>query len=246
MVTLTLRTKRTIIGAHMGPTILVVDDDHGLTRLMRMLLEPQGYDVRTVENGASARDSLAESVPDLLLLDLMLPDADGLDICRQTRTAHPMLPIIVLSAAGDEQRKVQALDVGADDYLTKPFGRDELLARIRAVLRRVRPNEPHWAQEVIVVGDLRIDAVRRQVGMGVREIALTPTEYNLLYQLAVYPGRVLTHQMLLQEVWGEKYSAEVEYVHVYIGRLRRKLEPDPAKPAYLLTVPGVGYKMREP
>jgi two-component system KDP operon response regulator KdpE len=169
---------------------------------------------------------------------------DGLEVCRHARQ-FTSLPIIVLSAVGEEKRKVEALDLGADDYLTKPFGMSELLARIRAALRRSRPVRIGGMEGPIVVGDLKIDVARRQVSMSDRDVALTPTEFNLLCQLASGPGRAFTHQALLQQVWGREYFDESEYLHVYIGRLRRKIEPDPAKPAYILTIPGVGYKLRE-
>lgn len=228
----------------MSESILIVDDDIGLLQLIRDTLDERGYQVRTVATGGEALQALAGPLPDLMLLDLMLPDTDGLQVCRHARQ-FTSLPIIVLSAVGDEKRKVEALDLGADDYLTKPFGMNELLARIRAALRRTRPVPIGAPEGPIVVGDLKVDVARRQVSMGDREVALTPTEFNLLCQLAAAPGRAFTHQTLLQQVWGREYFDESEYLHVYVGRLRRKIEPDPAKPTYILTIPGVGYKVRE-
>ena len=227
----------------MAPNILIVDDDLGLLKLIRDTVEARGYESQAVSTGTDAINALTEPLPDLMLLDLILPDMDGLEVCRQARQ-FTQLPIIVLSAVGDEKRKVEALDLGADDYLTKPFGMNELLARIRAALRRANPVRTS-GESTIAVGDLKIDVARRQVSMSERDVALTPTEYNLLCQLAASPGRAFTHQALLQQVWGREYYDESEYLHVYIGRLRRKLEPDPARPAYILTIPGVGYKLRE-
>jgi two-component system KDP operon response regulator KdpE len=229
----------------MSEVILIVDDDISLLKLIRDTLDARGYMVRAVPTGTEALQLLTGTLPDLMLLDLMLPDMDGLEVCRNARQ-FTMLPIIVLSAVGEEKRKVEALDLGADDYLTKPFGMNELLARIRAALRRSRPVKGVGSDGPIIVGDLRIDAGRRQVAIGDREVGLTPTEFNLLCQLAASPGQAFTHQTLLQQVWGREYFDESEYLHVYVGRLRRKIEPDPARPAYILTIPGVGYKLREP
>ena len=228
----------------MSDVILIVDDDTGLLKLIRDTLDGRGYTVQTVPTGGEAVKALSDALPDLMLLDLILPDMDGLEVCKHARQ-FTQLPIIVLSAVGDEKRKVEALDLGADDYLTKPFGMNELLARIRAALRRSRPPKDSGSDAVTMVGDLKIDAGRRQVTMGERDVALTPTEFNLLCQLAGSPGQAFTHQTLLQQVWGREYFDESEYLHVYVGRLRRKIEPDPGHPVYILTIPGVGYKLRE-
>jgi two-component system KDP operon response regulator KdpE len=225
--------------------ILIVDDDASLLKLIRDTLDARGYTVRAVPNGAEAIQSLGGPLPDLMLLDLILPDMDGLEVCRHARQ-FTTLPIVVLSAVGDEKRKVEALDLGADDYLTKPFGMNELLARIRAALRRSRPPKGAERDGPIVVGDLVIDAGKRLVSMAGQEVGLTPTEFNLLCQLATKPGQAFTHQTLLQQVWGREYFDESEYLHVYVGRLRRKIEPDPGRPMYIITIPGVGYKLREP
>jgi DNA-binding response OmpR family regulator len=227
------------------PEILVVDDDPGLTRLLQMILEPMGFGVAIAHDGETALSALLSQRPDLLILDLMLPDMDGLEICRRVRETSSV-PIIALSSLNDVKSKVSILDMGADDYLTKPFRSDELVARIQALLRRVRPDEPAWTGGRIALGDLVIDLADRHVAMAGREITLTPTEYKLLCQLASHPGEVHTHQMLLQNVWGHNRVNDVEYLHVYIGRLRRKIEPDPSKPAYIATVHGIGYLMRQP
>jgi two-component system KDP operon response regulator KdpE len=226
------------------PEILVVDDDPGVTKLLQMILEPMGYGVAIVHDGESALSALARGRPDLMILDLMLPDVDGLEICRRVRE-RSSLPIIALSSLNDIKSKVSILDMGADDYLTKPFRSDELVARIQALLRRVRPDEPAWAGGRITLGDLTIDLADRRVAVAGQEIGLTPTEYKLLCQLATHPGEVHTHQMLLQNVWGQNRVNDVEYLHVYIGRLRRKIELDPSKPAYIATVHGIGYMMRQ-
>jgi two-component system KDP operon response regulator KdpE len=230
----------------MADTILIVDDDLNLLRLVRESLESHSYRVLAAPSGAEALQILKDPLPDLVLLDLMLPDTDGLEICRKARE-FSTLPIIVLSAVGDEKRKVEALDLGADDYLTKPFGMSELLARIRAALRRARQTlrPAGHSDSPLNIGDLQIDLARRRVVFSGRDITLTPTEYNLLCLLATNPGRAFTHHELLQQVWGREYFDENEYLHVYVGRLRRKIETDPGKPAYILTIPGVGYRMRE-
>ncbi len=228
----------------MTPNILIVDDDLGLLKLIRDTLEARGYQARTVSTGDEALRSLTEPLPDLMLLDLILPDMDRLEVCRQARQ-FTQLPIVVLSAVGDEKRKVEALDLGADDYLTKPFGMNELLARIRAALRRANPPRPS-GETSIVVGDLKIDVARRQVTMAGREVALTPTEYNLLGQLAASPGRAFTHQMLLQQVWGYDYPGDTRTVDVHIRWLREKIEADPSQPRYIQTVRSVGYRFATP
>jgi two-component system KDP operon response regulator KdpE len=210
-----------------------------------MILEPMGYDVRVAHDGSSALSAVSQRQPDLMILDLMLPDIDGKEVCRQVRQTST-LPIIALTCLQDVKHRVGMLDTGADDYMTKPFRSAELLARIQAQLRRARPGEHRPTETAIRIGDLQIDLPHRRVTLAGREIRLSPVEYRLLCRLAAYPGQVQTHQMLLQDVWGQSRSGASEYLHVYIGRLRRKIETTPANPDYILTVHGIGYKMRDP
>lgn len=222
-----------------GARILAVDDEPQIRRALRRTLEAQGYEVRTVGSGEEALSALSWR-PDVVLLDLMLPDLDGLDVAQSIRK-QSVVPIIVLSVRGEEALKVQALNAGCDDYITKPFGMEELLARIRVALRHAagQTTEP-----VVEVDDLRIDFERRQVIQGNREIHLTPTEYDVLKYLVQYAGKIVTHRMLLQQVWGPEHLDETQYLHVFMSQLRRKLEPQPARPQYILTEPGVGYRFR--
>lgn len=224
----------------MGARILVVDDEPQMRRVLTRTLGANGFDVRTAATGGEALAALRWH-PDLILLDLMLPDLDGLDVAKRIRDQGGV-PILILSARGEERQKVAALDLGADDYITKPFGAEELLARIRVALR-------HAAQTpttIIEAGELRIDLERRLVTRGGEEIHLTPTEYEVLKYLAVHAGKVATHRMLLQEVWGPEHTEETQYLHVLISQLRRKIEPQVARPQYILTEPGVGYRFRPP
>ncbi len=222
-----------------GARILAVDDEPQIRRALRRTLEAQGYEVRAVGSGEEALSALSWR-PDVVLLDLMLPDLDGLDVAQSIRK-QSVVPIIVLSVRGEEALKVQALNAGCDDYITKPFGMEELLARIRVALRHAagQTTEP-----VVEVDDLRIDFERRQVIQGNREIHLTPTEYDVLKYLVQYAGKIVTHRMLLQQVWGPEHLDETQYLHVFMSQLRRKLEPQPARPQYILTEPGVGYRFR--
>jgi two-component system KDP operon response regulator KdpE len=221
--------------------VLVVDDEPQILRALRTSLRAAGYDVETAETAEQALALLAANPPDAVVLDLVLPDGKGTDVCRELRK-WSTAPVIVLSVVGDEAEKVAALDAGADDYVTKPFGIDELLARLRASLRRVdAPAEP-----VVVIGDLRIDLEKRAVSVGGSAVQLTPHEFALLRVLARNPGKLLTHTTLLREVWGRGYASEAHYLHVYVSQLRRKLEPDPARPRYILTEPGAGYRLAEP
>ncbi len=222
--------------------ILVVDDDLQLRRFLRTTLAGHGHTVVEAGSVAEALDVVARSRPALVLLDLGLPDGDGLTVLRRL-DPEGRPPIIVLSARGQEGDKVSALDAGAEDYLTKPFGAGELLARIRVVLRRVGGTP---VPDVIEVGPIRIDQPRHAVTVEGREVHLTPIEFRLLLELARYPGRVLTHRQLLRDVWGPNAVEEVHYLRVHMGALRRKLERDPARPQWLLTEAGVGYRMREP
>ncbi|HET7095592.1 MAG TPA: response regulator [Thermomicrobiales bacterium] len=222
-----------------GERILVVDDEPQIRRALRTALAGHGYVVELAETGELALAAIAANPPDLVLLDLVMPGVDGLEVLRETRGWSPV-PIVVLSARGQEQDKVQALDLGADDYLTKPFGMAELLARVRAHLRRRgAPPEP-----IVTAGDVTIDLARRLVTRNGQEVRLTPTEYDLLRCLAVDSGKVLTHRQLLTRVWGEHVADNSPELRVYINYLRRKLEADPARPQLIVTDPGVGYRLR--
>lgn len=226
-----------------APRILVVDDEPQLRRAVRLSLEGHGYDVREVDDGASALKEFEAFRPDVVLLDLMLPDMSGVDVCRELRTSYDT-PIVVLSVVGDEGSKVAALDAGADDYLTKPFGIDELLARIRVALRRgsaTRAQRP-----VVSVEDLTIDLEHRTVTLGGNELRLTPTEYSLLKYLATNAGKVLTHPMILRAVWGMEYADDTHVLRTYVNQLRAKLHDDPVHPRFIRTESGIGYRFREP
>lgn len=221
--------------------ILVIDDEVQIRRLLRSSLSGRGYRVTLAASGEEGLDRAAADPPSVVLLDLGLPDLDGLEVCHQLRS-WSNVPIIVVSARYDELEKVRALDQGADDYLTKPVGIHELLARIRVALRHAEQREATPA--VIVSSDLQIDLARRQVRVGDAEVHLTPTEYDLLTVLATNADRALTHQWLLQHVWGPGYEDDVQNLHVFISQLRRKIEPQPARPRFILTEPGVGYRFR--
>ncbi len=224
-----------------GARILVVDDEPQILRSLRTTLAAHGYDVQTAASGEDAVALVDGHMPDLVVLDLVLPGISGLDVCRYLRERSPV-PILILSARGDERDKVRALDLGADDYLTKPFGVNELLARIRAALRRAAGARGPAA--VAVSGDLRVDFDRRQVTVAGAEVRLTPTEFDLLKALVANAGRVLTHGYLLRTVWGPEYEGESQLLRVFVGQLRRKIERDPARPRHILTEPGVGYRFR--
>jgi two-component system KDP operon response regulator KdpE len=224
---------------------LVVDDDQQLLRAIRPTLAAHGYEPYLARNGATALESFGRVKPDAVFLDLGLPDIDGLTVIQRIRE-HDETPIVVLSARGEERDKVAALDLGADDYLTKPFGLDELLARLRVALRHAPRHAPAQggAPTVFRTDDLEVDLEHRRVRVNGREVHLSPTEWNLLTQFVSHPDRVLTHRWLLQKVWGAEYGSEGNYLHVYVASLRKKLEPDPRHPRYLLTEPGVGYRFR--
>jgi two-component system KDP operon response regulator KdpE len=227
--------------------ILVVDDDRAILTTVRRNLEVRGYVVLSATRGGEALRQLAAEEVDLVILDLMLPDIDGLDVLRRMRQMSETPPVIVLSAKVEGPTKVEALDSGADDYLTKPFDMEELLARVRAVLRRESSRglrQP--ALRPFEHGGLKIDFAAREVTVDGREVRLTPTEFRLLTQLVANAGKVMTHGMLLHRVWGPEYKDETEYLRVYINRLRRKLGDDPAKPRYILTEPAVGYRFARP
>lgn len=224
-----------------APRILIVDDEPGIRRTLRVNLGASGYGVASVESGEAALEHVAEHTPSLIILDLMLPGLSGLDTCRALR-AESAVPILVLSARGEEGTKVRALDLGADDYLTKPFGMDELLARVRALLRRP-PTALVADGGVLRVGDLFLDLDTRQVRRGDVRLDLTAREFEVLAYLMRHTGKVVTHRLLLAEVWGPEYRDDTHYLHVFINRLRYKIEQDPGQPRYIVTDPGVGYRL---
>jgi len=221
--------------------ILIIDDEEAIRRFLRVTLAAQGYTVLEAASGNDGLSIAAAQKPDVIILDLGLPDIDGVMVTRMLRE-WTRIPIIILSVRGSEKDKIAALDAGADDYLTKPFGAGELLARIRAALRRSvqTPNEP-----VFVTGNLEIDLARRLVTLSGQEVQLTPNEYGLLRVLVNNAGKVLTHRHLLHEVWGVEYGEEFHLLHVNISNLRRKIESDPTRPQYIITEPGVGYRLKE-
>jgi two-component system, OmpR family, KDP operon response regulator KdpE len=222
-----------------GARILVVDDEPQILRSLRTALTAAGYDIQTAATGEEALRQLQGRLPDLVILDLMLPGISGLEVCRWLRERSPV-PVLVLSARGEERDKVAALDLGADDYLTKPFGVEELLARIRATLRRAAGSG--GPSTVIAAGELRVDVDRRLVTRAGVEVHLTATQFELLKTLVVHAGRVLTHAYLLRTVWGPEYEGETQVLRVFIAQLRRKAEQDPAHPRHIRTEPGVGYR----
>jgi two-component system KDP operon response regulator KdpE len=224
-----------------GARVLVVEDDPGILRALKTNLTRHGFDVETAETGAEALDAYARRRPDLILLDLGLPDVDGTVVIQEVR-ARANTPIVVLSVRGAERDKVTALDLGADDYLTKPFGVEELLARVRVALRHA-VGAARGTAAVFNTGELEVDIERRRVRVGGEEVHLTPTEYDLLKAFISQPDKVLTDRMLLRAVWGPEYGSEAHYLHVYVARLRRKIEKGPQSPRYLLTEPGVGYRL---
>jgi two-component system KDP operon response regulator KdpE len=224
-----------------GARVLVVDDEPQILRALQLKLRTAGYAVETASTAEEALMKAAMRPPEAIILDLLLPDGSGTDVCRELRT-WSRVPIVVLSALGEETEKIAALDAGADDYVTKPFSGDELLARVRAQLRRSAPA----SRPVLGIGELRIDLEKRLVTMGGEPVALTPIEYDLLRLFATNEGKLLTHPTILREIWGPAYGEESNYLHVYVSHLRRKIEPDPARPRYLLTQPGVGYRLVAP
>ncbi len=220
--------------------ILVVDDERQITRVLSRGLMAKGYDVHIAADGEAALQTFNDWHPDLVITDLSMPNLNGLELCRRLR-AFSEIPIIVLSVKGEERTKIEALDAGADDYVTKPFGIDELLARIRATLRRA-PSDPDNERNILEAGDFRIALDERNVTIRNKEVRLTPKEYDLMVYLLRHPGKVLTHRVLLGAVWGGNYTEQTEYLRVFIGQLRKKIEPDPANPKYILTDPWIGYR----
>lgn len=226
-------------------TILVVDDEPRIVRLVRSNLEPNGYKILTAADGENGLRQAEMHDPDLIILDIMMPGMDGWDVCRRVRE-FSTVPIIMLTAKGDESDKVKGLELGADDYLPKPFGINELLARVKAVLRRAQLPNDSKRDPVFACGDLTMNFAQRRVTVREKDIKLSPTEYKLLYELVTNAGRVLLHQDLLRKVWGRGYGEETEYLRVYVRYLRQKIEADSSQPKYILTEPGVGYRFVEP
>ena len=225
-----------------GEHVLVVDDEPQILRALGVILRNAGYVVATAATKSEALDAVSVRPPDAMVLDLVLPDGSGVEVTSEVRT-WSSLPIIVLSAVGDEREKVRALDVGADDYITKPFGTEELLARLRAVLRRAGEERD---EPLVKVGALAIDLADRRLTRDGQEIHLTPIEFDILRELADHAGKLVTQRQLLQSVWGPGYDLETHYLRVHVAHIRAKIEPDPSHPTYLITEPGVGYRLREP
>ena len=221
------------------PRVLVVDDEPQIIRGLRVILTNAGYRVEEATTKQEALDAVSVRPPDAIVLDLVLPDGNGIEVCTEIRR-WSQVPIVVLSAVGDERQKVLALDAGADDYVTKPFGSEELLARMRSVLRRRSED----GDAAVRVGELEIDLADRAVRRNGEQLHLTPIEFDLLSKLAEHPGRLVTHRQLLQEVWGPGYENETHYLRVHFAHVRSKLEPDPSNPRYVITEPGIGYRLR--
>jgi len=229
---------------HPSAVVLIVEDEAQVRRFLRATLVNHGYRIVETDTGESALREATTSSPDIVLLDLGLPDADGIELIARLRE-WLKAPIIVLSARDQESEKIRALDAGADDYLTKPFGAGELLARIRVALRHAAEKTDASSEPIFALGDLRVDFAQRQVMVADKAVHLTPTEYKLLSILIRYGGKVITHRQLLKEVWGPTYADHTNYLRVFMAQLRHKLEADPARPRYLLTEPGVGYRIRQ-
>ncbi len=224
-----------------GARVLVVDDEQQILRALRTSLKGAGYEVETADTAEGALAVAAMRPPEAVILDLVLPDGTGTDVCRELRK-WSSAPVIVLSAVGDEREKVAALDAGADDYVTKPVGIDELLARLRASLRRAVPS----GEPVLRIGGLEVDLEKREARVDGKPVRLTPHQFDLLRVFAKHEGKLLTHRLLLREVWGPGYGTESNLLQVHVSQLRRKIEPDPARPRYLLTEPGAGYRLVDP
>jgi two-component system KDP operon response regulator KdpE len=224
------------------PSVVLIEDEPQIRRFLRATLASQGYRLYEATTGADGLVEVGARLPDVVVIDLGLPDMDGLEVIRRLRE-WSTVPIIVLSARGQEHDKVAALDAGADDYMSKPFGAGELMARIRVAIRHTAGASHEGGEAAFKVGELQIDYVRRRVVLGSREVRLTPIEYKLLTTLAHHAGKVVTHQQLLREVWGPTHTDQAHYVRVFMAHLRHKLEAEPARPRYLLTEPGVGYRL---
>lgn len=225
-------------------TVLVCDDDRNLTRLIKSELELIGYRVLVADDGASAVEMAAQRSPDVVILDIMLPGKDGFTVCEEVRD-FSYAPIIVLSARGEQRDKVRALNLGADDYMTKPFGMEELLARLGAAVRRARIAQGDIERAPFQSGQITIDFNAHQVRKAGEPVKLTATEYKLVCALAKHPGRIMLHEALLNAVWGPDYTEQIEYLWVYVGRLRNRLEDDPVHPQIIITVPGMGYRFQQ-
>ncbi|MFZ0707242.1 MAG: response regulator transcription factor [Candidatus Korobacteraceae bacterium] len=223
------------------PHILVVDDEPQITRVLRTTLTAKGYEIRVANDGEMALEIMKDWSPNLVITDLMMPNMDGVQLCKRIRTMSEV-PIIVLSVRGEERNKIQALDAGADDYITKPFSSGELQARVRAALRRSPQSSQTTSREFLDLGDFHIDFATRQVKVRSNDVRLTPKEFDLLSYLAEHPRRVITHRTLLGAIWGELYTEQPEYLRVFVGQLRKKIEINPAEPRYLLTDRWVGYR----
>ncbi|HEY0656847.1 MAG TPA: response regulator transcription factor [Pyrinomonadaceae bacterium] len=223
-----------------GKRILVVDDESQITRVLRRSLAAHRYDVRVAADGETALDTFRDFHPDLIITDLSMPEMSGIELCREIRKTSK-IPIIVLSVKGEEKTKVAALDAGADDYVTKPFGMDELLARVRASFRRFTPNKENKSS-VLTAGDFEIDIDAHKVSIARKEVSLTPKEFDLLFYLVQNRGRVVTHHNLLGAIWGGNFTKQTEYLRVFVGQLRKKIEPQPNQPKYILTIPWIGYR----
>jgi len=224
-----------------GQRILVVDDEPQIVRALKVILRGAGYRTDQAESKEEALNAVSVRPPDAMVLDLVLPDGSGVDVCADVRR-WSSLPIIVLSAVGDEREKVRALDAGADDYITKPFGTDELLARLRAVLRRAAED---GGDPTVTIGELIIDLASRTVTAAGEEVHLTPIEFDLLRILTEHRGKLVTHRQLLHQVWGPAYETETHYLRVHVAHIRSKLEPEPSRPRYVITEPGIGYRLRD-
>jgi two-component system, OmpR family, KDP operon response regulator KdpE len=222
-----------------GARVLVVDDEPQIVRGLRVILRNAGYSVESSETKQEALDAVSVRPPDLMVLDLVLPDGSGVEVCEEVRR-WSALPIIVVSAVGDEREKVRALDAGADDYITKPFGAEELTARLRALLRRAGDS---GEEPAVTIGDLTVDLAARTVTRDGERVHLTPIEYDLLAELTRHRGKLVTHRQLLSAVWGPEYTRETHYLRVHVAHMRAKLEADPARPRHIVTDPGVGYRL---
>ncbi len=226
---------------HTRPHILVVDDEPQITRVLRTSLNAQGYEIRVANDGETALEIVKDFTPDLVITDLAMPNMNGVELCRQLRKTS-QVPILVLSVRGEARSKIEALDSGADDYVTKPFSTGELMARIRAVLRRTPPSATTPPQTQIKIGDFHVDLDAHSVTVAGREVRLTPKEFDVLLYMAQHPRKVLTHRSILSAVWGGTSVEQNEYLRVFVGQLRKKLEPDASSPKYILTEPWVGYR----